>query len=153
MFLPSAEGVTTSASNPELRDDGRVERAEQPHCRVLVADDDDGVRKVACDVLASAGFEVQPAGDGQAAVDLITADPGRFGAIVLDLTMPRLGGREALEEIRAIRADLPVVLSSGYNEMTVTSDLAAGGPVGFIQKPYRPAELIAKVRALLAAAS
>jgi CheY-like chemotaxis protein len=65
--------------------------------------------------------------------------------------MPRLSGEDTLQRLREIREDLPVILSSGYNEQDVTRRFASQSLSGFLQKPYRPADLLAKLRTLLEA--
>jgi DNA-binding NtrC family response regulator len=73
--------------------------------------------------------------------------------VILDLTMPAMGGQEALQHIRAIRADVPVVLSSGYREADAMSKFANDSLAGFVQKPYTSTDLYEKVDAALAAGS
>ena len=65
------------------------------------------------------------------------------------LTMPRMGGKEAFEEIRNIRDDIPVIISSGYSEKELEERFPDKKPAGFIQKPYRAAVLEEKLRAVL----
>jgi len=77
------------------------------------------------------GFEVMLAHDGIEAVEVFMDNTDIIDMIVLDLTMPRLGGKEALRRIREIKPDIPVLLSSGYSESKVPTESA-----GFIQKPY-----------------
>jgi len=59
-----------------------------------------------------------------------------IACVLLDLTMPRMGGEEAFAEMRGIRADVPVILSSGYNKEVVAEEISAKGLAGFVQKPY-----------------
>ena len=66
--------------------------------------------------------------------------------MLLDLTMPRMGGEETLAALREIRPDLPVVLSSGYHEPEAVTNLERAHAVGFIQKPYRFDELRQRMR-------
>jgi len=116
------------------------------HGTVLVADDEETVRTVAKQSLEHAGFRVLLAGDGREAVDLFRARHAEIDATLLDLTMPRLSGEDAFREIRRIQPDAPVLFTSGYNEDSATERLAGKGLAGFIQKPYRHAELVAKIR-------
>ena len=83
---------------------------------VLVADDEDLVRDVADTMLRQIGFEVVAVQDGREAVQAFAADPHRFDLVLLDLTMPIMSGSEALQAIRQIRPDVPVLIMSGYNE-------------------------------------
>lgn len=119
---------------------------------VLVADDEEAVRGIARTALERSGFTVLTAADGRECVELFRERPNEIDAVVLDLTMPVLGGQDALAELRAIRPELPVILSSGYTEADVAARMGSGaGPTGFVQKPYRPSELVAAIRAALGA--
>ena len=57
--------------------------------------------------------------------------------VLLDLTMPRLDGEEAFKELRKIKPDIKVIMSSGYNEQDVTQRFVGKGLAGFVQKPYK----------------
>ena len=70
--------------------------------------------------------------------------------IILDLTMPVMNGEEALRRLKLINPDVPILLSSGYNEMEAIQRFAGKGLAGFIQKPYTSARLAEKLRSLLA---
>ena len=69
--------------------------------------------------------------------------------MLLDLTMPDLSGEEVFRELRRIRSDAKVLLSSGYNELDAVTHFAGKELAGFIQKPYRPLALVRKVRDVL----
>ncbi|MDE3154273.1 MAG: PAS domain S-box protein [Acidobacteriota bacterium] len=118
---------------------------------VLVVDDEEGVRTVAQGVLERCGFDVLEAGDGREGVDVFRAHAGEIRAVLLDMTMPRMSGVEALREIRQIRRDVPVILSSGYSEADAVDHFRFGGDelAGFIQKPYAAAGLVDKLRQVL----
>ena len=116
---------------------------------ILVVDDEASVRSVTRTALRRAGFEVLEARDGQEALELFAEHQDTIRLVLLDVTMPRMGGEEAYRRIRQMTKDIPVILSSGYNEQDATVHFNGKGLSGFIQKPYRPADLIAKVRALL----
>ena len=114
---------------------------------VLVADDEPGVRTVARRVLERAGYTVCVAGDGREAVAVFTARADEIVAVLLDMTMPLLRGDEVYRELRKVRADVPVVLTSGYSDPEQAASLA--GTVGFLAKPWTPQELLATLREVL----
>jgi CheY-like chemotaxis protein len=116
---------------------------------VLLVDDEESVRGVSGKMLAQTGFEVETAEDGVAALEKFRRRPEDFRCVVLDLTMPHMDGEECFREIRRIRQDVPVILSSGYNEQDVVNRFAGKGLAGFIQKPYRTVELVEKLREIL----
>ena len=101
------------------------------------------------DMLERMGFSVLVAVNGQEAVDLFRQHADEIVCVLLDLTMPVMDGQEALQEMRRIRADVRVLLSSGYNEQDITQRFTHEGLAGFIQKPYERAALTAKLRHIL----
>jgi len=113
---------------------------------ILIVDDEPGVRHVAGRMLASAGFEVLAAASGAEAIEILRADPARITCVLLDLTMPKMDGDETLGHLRAIRGDLPVVLSSGYNEQELLQRFAGRNLAGVIQKPYVRSQLVMVLR-------
>ncbi|MCP4654059.1 MAG: response regulator [bacterium] len=119
------------------------------HGTVLLVDDEETVLKVARDMLGALGFEVLTAEDGRQAVEVFARRADEIRLVLLDMAMPRMDGEEAFREIRRIRPEARVLLSSGYNEQTATNRFAGRGLAGFIQKPYRLAALREKIRNVL----
>ena len=113
---------------------------------VLVVDDDETVRAVARQTLEMKGFQVLEAQDGMEAVDLVRTQGAAIGVVILDMTMPRMGGEEAFREMRLLHPEIRVILSSGYNEVEAMNRFMGKGLKGFIQKPYGPRELLAKIQ-------
>ncbi len=116
--------------------------------RVLVVDDDPGVRRVASRLLESFGLTVRVVESGAEALSLLAAEPGAFDAVLLDLTMPEMDGPEAFERIQALCPELPVVMMSGYHEDELRPGLDARIS-GFIQKPFTPSDLARRIRSAL----
>jgi PAS domain S-box-containing protein len=112
---------------------------------VLVVDDEEIVRAVARQALEARGFEVVEAQDGLEGVEAVARMGQRLRAVLLDMTMPRMGGEAAVREMRSLRPDLPILLSSGYSEQDTMARFRDAKVQGFIQKPYRPRDLVAKV--------
>ena len=119
---------------------------------LLVVDDEELVRHVAKDVLEGYGYEVLEAANGQEAVELFRQRADQIVGVLLDMSMPVMGGEEALRQLKEIRSDVRVVLSSGYDEGDAIQRLAGENWVDFIQKPYTPAVLAAKIKKALAPA-
>ncbi|MBE7558982.1 response regulator [bacterium] len=136
-----------------VRAEGAVPRhatdAWQGHGAILVVDDEPMVRALAQRMLSRCGFEVTLASDGREALEIFRRDPAAFRLVLLDMTMPNMDGEETFRELRHIRPDVTVVLSSGYNEHEATHRFAGKGLAGFIQKPYRMDELARAVRQAL----
>jgi len=113
---------------------------------VLVVDDEKAVRDLAAKALTMYGFEVLVANDGPQAVEILQRHPGEISLVLLDLSMPGMGGEEALPHLRRIRPEVKILVSSGYSE-TETMALFQGYEVsGFLQKPYAPSHLAEKIR-------
>jgi two-component system cell cycle sensor histidine kinase/response regulator CckA len=100
-------------------------------------------------MLERLGFRVLAAADGEEALEVLRAHSGKITCAVVDLTMPRLDGAETVKAMRTIRADLRVLLSSGYEEQELGTRLAADRLTGFLQKPYELADIAARLRELL----
>jgi DNA-binding response OmpR family regulator len=115
------------------------------HGAVLIVDDDESVRALARWVVERAGYPVVTARDGDEALEKFRADPGGFGLVLLDLTMPRMSGEEVLVGLRAIRPSVPVVVITGYGEDSVRES-ERNGIAGFLQKPFSPDALRAMLQ-------
>ncbi len=116
---------------------------------ILVADDEETIRTVADQMLTLLGFEVLLAEDGRVALEAFRENQDDIVGVILDLTMPHMGGEKCLHEIRALGCDVPVILSSGYSEQEVTQRFVGKGLSGFIQKPYTLSGLATALRDLL----
>jgi CheY-like chemotaxis protein len=113
---------------------------------ILVIDDEEIVRSTAETALRRLGYNVITAPDGTRGVELLRAQDQSIRLILLDLSMPGLSGEETLREIRKLRLDVPVVLSSGYNEADVLRRFEDHQLAGFLQKPYSGRTLALRVR-------
>jgi CheY-like chemotaxis protein len=117
---------------------------------ILVIDDEEGVRLLARRIFERAGFPVLLACDGVEGVECFRQRHGEIAAVLLDVTMPRMGGEETFTELRRIRSDVRVLLSSGYSEQEAMSRFAGMGLAGFVEKPFCPQSLLDKLHAVLA---
>lgn len=101
-------------------------------------------------VLSSLGYSIILARDGREAVEQFAANSQRISVVVLDVVMPRLGGPDALQQIRQISPAIPVIFTSGYSEESeILSSLISRGAAHLLQKPYPPKDLARKIRDLL----
>ncbi len=119
---------------------------------ILVVDDEENVRSVATTSLERCGFTVLTACHGREGLERFYADQAGIRALILDLTMPEMGGEEVLAALRAgggPGATVPVLISSGYSTADLAPELQRHGQVSFLQKPYGPKDLIRKVRECL----
>jgi CheY-like chemotaxis protein len=103
---------------------------------VLLVEDDDSVRKWEKFALVSLGFTVFQAKDGVEAVNIFMLHKDENSCVLCDFSMPRMGGWETISTLRALRHDLPVVLTSGYDEENVMAGTHSELPDFFLGKPY-----------------
>ncbi len=103
---------------------------------ILLVDDEESIRSLGRVMLERMGFSVYSAADGREAVDIFRKNRDRIICVLLDLTMPNMGGEETFRELRIIRPDIPIIISSGYNEDEVKGRFTGMNLSGFIQKPY-----------------
>jgi PAS domain S-box-containing protein len=115
---------------------------------VLVVEDEEGVREVAERMLQEIGFDTLTAVDGRDALDVMDRVGDRVTAVLLDLSMPRMGGQETFRHLREVRPTLPVILMSGYSEQVVAPQFTGSGPgiTAFLQKPFLAEDLIGVLR-------
>src|SRR5512134_328928 len=114
--------------------------------RILVADDDDGLRQLLRLILAREGFEVFEAANGEQALALaVSVDPA---VILLDVMMPGLDGYDVCRRLKSDRrtGDVPVVFVSAAEDMSRRNEAQHLGAAACIQKPIGPRDLVARVR-------
>ncbi|MBI5446657.1 MAG: PAS domain S-box protein [Deltaproteobacteria bacterium] len=116
---------------------------------VLLVDDEQEVREVTQLILEKLGFEVLTAADGKEGLELFCQRADDVSVVLLDMTMPRMGGKEVLREIQRIRSDTPVVLASGYSKEQASERVLEHPPTAFLQKPFRAIELEETLRGAL----
>jgi len=116
---------------------------------VLVVDDDEGVRELLDATLRRAGLSVLLARDGREGVDLFRRHADEIGAVVLDRTMPDIGGEDAFDEIRRIRPDARIMLISGYSEERAAWHFIDKGLDAFLHKPFEPKVLLERIRRII----
>jgi DNA-binding response OmpR family regulator len=117
-----------------------------PEARVLVVDDEPMVREVLSRYLERDGFEVESAADGELALEAFEAR--RPDLVLLDLMLPRVDGFEVFRRIRA-RAPSPVIMITARGDVTDRIVGLETGADDYISKPFSPAEVVARVRAVL----
>jgi PAS domain S-box-containing protein len=138
-----------SRENLSRRHDSVTSTPWQRSGKVLVIDDEESVRNVAAALLKTFGLAAVTASNGQDGIDRFRENPGAFDLVLLDLTMPGLDGEETLTRLRAITPDVRVVVVSGYSETDRIGQLAAGGPLLFLQKPFTRGSLEQKLQEIL----
>jgi CheY-like chemotaxis protein len=107
------------------------------------------LRKLAEVILKESGYSVLVAEDGREAVEIFRQNASKITAVLLDTTMPVMGGHEAFKLIREIQPGVPIVMSSGYSETNARAELGRDAVAGFIQKPYSAGKLVKSIQEAL----
>ena len=131
--------------------DAQTEKIKSWHGKglVMVVDDEPDIRDLGKETLEQAGLDVVTANDGLDAVNIYKKYEDKIKLVLMDMTMPHLNGEETYRELCKISPDVKVILSSGYSEQEATKKFSETGLCGFLQKPYKPSELIDKVKNII----
>ena len=138
LYIPSVKlpAKATPISMKTLSETGAGEH-------ILVVEDDEATRMALCEILASLGYEVSSACDGNEALEIIQTENGHLDLVVSDLVMPNMGGRELYDFVSSNYPDLKMVLITGYPLGTHTRELLDRERVSWLQKPLS-SELVSK---------
>ena len=148
VFSEPGKGSTFEVNLPAcVSDDTRDKKKEIVGLRrgsetILVVDDEPMVKQLARDVLNRYGYTVLTAGGGEEAIDVFRQRAAEIDAVILDMVMPIMEGREVFRRLREIKPGVKVIVSSGYSHDRDADDLLAQGARSFVQKPFRIAELV-----------
>ena len=118
---------------------------------VLIVDDEDFIRQIGSQMLARIGHTALTAADGSEALTLLELHKESVDVVLFDLRMPGLSGVELLERMKEVKAGLKFILSSGFGRDSAASAILDRGCSGFIQKPFRLADLATAIEAALKA--
>jgi PAS domain S-box-containing protein len=145
VFLPAIDAaISPSASSPQIS-----ATAVGGNETVLVIDDEPVVRETARLMLTRNGYRVFTADNAIAGLELYRTNWKLVDLVLLDLTMPQISGKHALQQICAINPKSRVIVTSGYAAESETGEVMNLGAIAFLQKPYAPAELLQAIREAL----
>jgi CheY-like chemotaxis protein len=116
---------------------------------ILVIEDDPRVRAVTVRALRAAGHRVLVAGNGAEALGIAEGSPGGLHLVVTDVVMPGMSGRAVVDALRSRRPGLPALFVSGYPQEVIARRGVLDTGIEFLAKPFTPASLVARVRAIL----
>lgn len=146
IYFPASRG---EAKSPVILKTAAPE--DQGNETILLVEDEPAVRLLAARILKRAGYEVQVAADGMEACTLFEKHAADIDLVLMDVIMPRMGGREAYERIAKKRQDIPVIFCSGYSERELGAEFLQSHGLDLLPKPYLPDELLTRVRERLRA--
>jgi PAS domain S-box-containing protein len=138
-----------ASGKPELMETLETGPAKGGEELILVVDDEDSIRSLAEEMLESGGYKVLLAENGLEAAEIYEKRGKEIGLVILDMVMPKMGGREAFLKLKAMDPEVKALLSTGYSQDGKTQTILDSGVKGFLQKPYRLNALLSKVRSVL----
>ncbi|MCP5047156.1 MAG: PAS domain S-box protein, partial [bacterium] len=140
VLLPRAEGesVVLDIKKPEMT-------LVNGSGLILVVDDELNLRETSSEILASCGYRVMTAEDGEHGVSVYTEKHPEISAVLLDMAMPKMSGKEAYLEMKKINPAVKVLLTSGFKQDSRVMDVMNLGVKGFIQKPFSMVDLSRKM--------
>jgi two-component system, cell cycle sensor histidine kinase and response regulator CckA len=121
----------------------------RPSGTILFVDDEAPIRAVCAAFAERSGFRALVAADGEAGLELFRKHADEIACVILDLTMPRMDGLHAFKEMKRLKPEVRVLLTSGYSEQHATRLFGGEGLAGFLEKPYRIQALEEKLIAIL----
>jgi len=137
------------SGKPEEEDSAAVETLQGGNELVLVVDDEEPIRSLAKEMLESSGYRVMLAKDGKEAVGVFQKYYSEIYLVILDLIMPRMGGRETFLRLKEVDPNVRTLLSTGYSQNGKAQEILDSGVMGFLQKPYQLNALLSGVRSVL----
>ena len=144
IYLPQA--VETAADREAEAKPAPIPRGSET---VLVVEDEDGVRELACEFLKLSGYAVLEAPNGADALVVAKRHTGPIHVLVSDMIMPRMGGVELVEKMKTVRPLAKVVMMSGYSEYSAANAPSSQSQPVMVQKPFTQSSLVAAVREAL----
>jgi len=116
--------------------------------RILVVEDEVLVRMTLTDTLEDLGFQVEPVGTAAEAMDRVADLQGRIDAVILDVGLPDRKGDMVAVDLRALYADLPIVIATGYEDGELRERFKDDRLITFFAKPYNSAEVVPVLKSL-----
>jgi CheY-like chemotaxis protein len=117
--------------------------------RILFVDDEEALVEMGEDILAELGYEVTSRMNSREALTLLKEDPSRFDLVITDQTMPEMTGVELATEILAVRADMPIIMCTGFSYLVDADKAREAGINAFVMKPLTKREIAGVVRSIL----
>jgi len=143
IFLP----IVTEHDSKEEEAPGEIPGGTET---ILLVDDEEMIRDLGKNILEQWGYTVILASEGREGLNAFLQNQERIDLVILDLSMPKMSGREVLAQIHAVSPETSVAVSSGYSPAGIErEELERRGATGFLSKPYLPFEMLRSVRNLL----
>jgi PAS domain S-box-containing protein len=116
---------------------------------ILLVDDEESIRQLGEELLGSFGYAVLTAPDGESALELYEKENEHIDLVILDLSMPGMGGKRCLEKLVEMNPQVKVIIASGYSVNGPTKDAIGAGAKGFVGKPYEVRQMLQAIRKVM----
>jgi len=143
VFLPSGEGL------PDAQEKPQEDALRGGNESILIAEDNEGLREAAKEILESLGYRVLLAKDGADAVRVFEENHASIDLVFMDVVMPYLNGPNAYTQMCAVRPDLPVIFTTGYASEATLLSVRSMENSAVLQKPYGSQYFAKKLREVL----
>jgi PAS domain S-box-containing protein len=142
-YLPMIKSAVEESTAEEIPDSGNATET------VLLAEDEEDVRKLTSQVLSEAGYKVIVAVDGEDAVDKFISNRDRVDILLLDVIMPGMNGQDVYNKAKEMKPDIKALLFSGYPADFIQKKIIVHNGLQLVSKPLPPGELLKKIREAL----
>jgi CheY-like chemotaxis protein len=151
LYLPAAVSGEKSAVIQADSGDRRAASAINQYATVLVVEDEQAMTRLLGDALLQAGYHVLVALDGAEAIELYRHHLNDIHVVVLDLGLPRVAGPEVIRIMKELNRQAKIIVTTGYLEPELKSELFAFGVKDYIQKPYSVDSVLEKLQSVMSA--
>jgi PAS domain S-box-containing protein len=156
VYSEPGQGSTFKAYLPKVKADAEPEEKEQTPVddlsgsgTVLIVEDNDGLRKLAQEVLQSYGYRLLVAENGEDALRVSKEHNGPIHLLLTDVVMPKMGGKKLAERLQPLYPQMKVIYMSGYTDNAIVHHGVLEPELNFLEKPFTPEGLAGKVRKAL----
>jgi DNA-binding response OmpR family regulator len=125
-------------------------QATSPRPRILLAEDEEMIRRSLAFGLSRAGYQADGFANGQLAYDAFLARKGQYDLVITDVQMPLMDGMELVQRLKETHPDLPILVMTGYGEGELEGRLESLGNCQIVGKPFRLDDLMERIRLLIA---
>ncbi len=116
---------------------------------ILLVDDEKGLRDLGRKILTRQGYKIMLAETGEDAIEIYQGRASEIDLVLLDISMPGMGGHKCLHELFKINPEVKVIIASGYSRNGQLKDTLASGAAGFVPKPFSKFEMLKTLREVL----
>jgi PAS domain S-box-containing protein len=149
LYLPVMPHIESPTEHPGSQPVAETAPGSTASATVLLVEDEKNMVYLLEKVLSRQGYKVLTALDGEAALDVFMREKDDIDAILLDMGIPKLSGREVLSKVQQEKPDAKVIISSGYLEPDLKSQISHARVTHFLHKPYLPDEVVKLLRTLM----